>query len=297
MRQEPSVRCRRRWAYERSVSRSDAAALLRAAAVVRDRRHVGDRRDADAQRTECTNRRLATGAGALDLDVQVLDALLHGRTASHFRRHLGSERRGLARALEALTTRRCPRQGVALAIGDRDDGVVEGSVHVRNTVGDVLADLLAHALGGVVRRLLSHGDLSISLLLQGLGGLARTLAGAGVGARTLAAHGQAAAMAEAAVAADVHQALDVHRRFATQVAFDRELGDLVADLFQIGVRQVLDLLRVVDAAGFADLARTGAATSEDRSQADLGVLVRRNVDTSNTCHNVLLNPAQPWRCL
>src|SRR6218665_3088626 len=105
MRQEPSVRCRRRWAYERSVSRSDAAALLRAAAVVRDRRHVGDRRDADAQRTECTNRGLAAWAGALDLDVQVLDALLHGRTASHFGRHLNTEPRGLARALDWKSTR------------------------------------------------------------------------------------------------------------------------------------------------------------------------------------------------
>src|SRR5690606_21138294 len=64
------------------------------------------------------------------------------------------------------------------------------------------------------------GDFAMlySLLLQGLGSLARTLAGAGIGARALAAHGQAATMAEAAVAADVHQSLDVHRRLAAQVA-------------------------------------------------------------------------------
>src|SRR3954463_185726 len=40
------------------------------------------------------------------------------------------------------------------------------------------------------------------LFLQCLGGLARPLAGAGIGARALATHGQATAMAEAAVAAD-----------------------------------------------------------------------------------------------
>jgi hypothetical protein len=34
-------------------------------------------------------------------------------------------------------------------------------------------------------------------------------------------------MTEAAIAAKVHQALDVHRDFATQVAFDGELADLV----------------------------------------------------------------------
>src|SRR5690606_38451365 len=113
------------------------------------------------------------------------------------------------------------------------------------------------------------GDLAMlySLLLQGLRGATRTLAGTGVRAGALATHRQATTMTEAAVAADVHQTLDVHRRFATQVAFDRELGDLVADLFQIGVRQVLDLLRVVDASGFADLASARAADAEDRRQA------------------------------
>jgi hypothetical protein len=64
----------------------------------------------------------------------------------------------------------------------------------------------------------------------------------------LAAHRQAAAVTEAAVAAQVHQALDVHRHLAAQVAFDRQLADLVADLLQVAVGQVLDLLRVGDAA-------------------------------------------------
>jgi hypothetical protein len=114
-----------------------------------------------------------------------------------------------------------------------------------------------------------NGSLIISSATRGL---ARTLARAGVGARTLTAHRQAAAMTETAVAADVHQALDVHRGLAAQVAFDRVLADLVADLFQVAVRQVLDLLGVGDAAGVADLARALTADAEDRRQADFGVL-------------------------
>src|SRR5689334_1712960 len=63
---------------------------------------------------------------------------------------------------------------------------------------------------------------------SGLACLARSLAGAGVGARALAAHRQAAAVAHPAIAAEVHEPLDAHRDFAPQVAFDRELGDLLA---------------------------------------------------------------------
>ena len=105
-------------------------------------------------------------------------------------------------------------------------------------------------------------------------------------------------MAEAAVAADVHQTLDVHRGFAAQVTLDGVERDLVADLLEIGVRQILDLLGIVDAAGFANLARTGATDAENCSQADLGVLLRGNIDTSDTGHFVLCNSLnQPWRCL
>src|SRR5689334_17289197 len=93
----------------KKLSRSNTAALLRAAAVVRDGRHVADRRDADAQRGQRTHRRLATRAGALDLDVEVLDALLHGGAAGLLRRDLRGEGRGLARTLEALAAGRSPR--------------------------------------------------------------------------------------------------------------------------------------------------------------------------------------------
>src|SRR6185369_4423516 len=114
--------------------------------------------------------------------------------------------------------------------------------------------------------------------------LARTLAGAGIRAGALAANRQAAAMTEASVAAQVHQALDVDRHLAAQIAFDRDATDFLADLFQIGVGQVLDLSVKGHPGRFADLLRGRTADAVDRGQADLGVLVGRNVDTSNACH-------------
>src|SRR5687767_5884624 len=94
----------RRW---RTVFRRrlNPSALLGAAAVVRDRRDVADRVDADAQRRQRAHARLAPRARALDAHVEVLDALLLCGAAGGLGRHLRGERRGLARALEALATR------------------------------------------------------------------------------------------------------------------------------------------------------------------------------------------------
>src|SRR3954464_8566002 len=142
-----------------------------------------------------------------------------------------------------------------------------------------------------------------SCLLDQRAALARTLPGARVRLRALAADRQATAVAHAAVAAEVHQALDVDRHLAAQVAFDRDAADLFADLFQIGVGQVLDLAVERHTGVDADLLRRRAADAVDRGQADLGVLVGRNVDTSNACHGRPLNSCsskamnQPWRCL
>jgi len=118
----------------------DTATLLRTAAVVWDRCHISNGRDANTESPQGTNRRFATWAGALDLDVEVFDALFLCSTARHFGSDLGSKGCRLARTLETLSTRRCPRQGIALAIRDGDDGVVERSVHVCNSVSNVFAD-------------------------------------------------------------------------------------------------------------------------------------------------------------
>jgi hypothetical protein len=60
---------------------------------------------------------------------------------------------------KAATARSRPRERVALAIGDRDDRVVERRVHVRDRVRDVLLDLLAAGLGTAT------GGLALLLLL------------------------------------------------------------------------------------------------------------------------------------
>src|SRR5262245_36726677 len=121
-------------------------------------------------------------------------------------------------------------------------------------------------------------------LLQRGGALLRALARARVGAGALAAHRQAAAMAHAAIGAQVHQALDVDRDLAAQVALDRQARDLLADLLELLVGEVLDLLGIGDAHRVADLLRGRTADAVDRGQADLGVLVHWNVDAGDACH-------------
>jgi hypothetical protein len=127
------------------------------------------------------------------------------------------------------------------------------------------------------------------LFLQNRSAFARAFARTRIGAGTLATHGQTAAMTETTVATNVHQALDVHGGLAAEVTFDREQTDLIADLFKIAVGEVLDLLGISNVAGFADFASARATNAKNRSQADFGVLMRRNVDTSDTSHMRPLN--------
>src|SRR5690606_2111142 len=230
----------------------DTTTLRRTAAVVRNGRDVGNARNLDAQRIERAHRRFTAGAGALDAHFEGLDAIFHGNATSRFSGNLRGERRRLARALEACATRRRPRQGVALTVGDGDDGVVERSVNVRDAVRDVLLDLFAHArsaAGGSFR----HNPVP-RLFLQGRSSTTRALAGASVGASALAAHGQAALVAHAAVGSQVDQTLDRELHFTTQVTLDREHTNVFADAFQFSVAQILDLFVKRDVSRFANLA-------------------------------------------
>src|SRR6185295_472816 len=194
--------------------------LRRAAAVVRDRRDVADVGDLETAGVKRAHGRLAARAGALDAHFDHLHAVLLRAHAGLLGCNLRGERRALARAAETAAAGRRPGQRVALAIRDRDDRVVEGSVHVRDRVRDVLLDLLAAGLDGaaaclalLLLLLISHSSSANLLRLAGRRvhldrRLARTLARARVGARALAAQRQAATVTDAAVAAEVHQALD-----------------------------------------------------------------------------------------
>src|SRR3954471_18511640 len=82
--------------YRAMVSRcSDAAPLGRAASVVRDGGDVGDGAHLEAGGLERADRLLAAGAGALDVDLDLTHAVLHGALRSA----IGGERSRVRRAL------------------------------------------------------------------------------------------------------------------------------------------------------------------------------------------------------
>src|SRR5258708_14624287 len=220
---------------------SDAPALWRPAAVVRNRGHVADGGDRHADRLQGAERRLAARTRTRDIDFQRLDAVFGGLAAGVLGRHLRGIGRRLTRPLEPHHAGAGPGNGVPLSVGDGDHGVVERGVHVRHARNHVLALATFDA-----RRVLGHRD-ALLLLLAGdrLGG---TLAGPGVGVRALAADRQALAVAKAAVAGQVHQPLDVDGGLATQVALDGEVAvDGFADLQHFLVGQLIDAAGVLDA--------------------------------------------------
>src|SRR5690606_21564226 len=82
--------------------------------------------------------------------------------------------------------------------------------------------------------------------------------------------------------------LDRALHFTTQVAFDRELTDQLANALQPAIGKVLHLLVVFDAGSFANLASARAADIKVGGKSDFGVFLRRNVDASNTGHDCSL---------
>src|SRR5690606_40093363 len=263
------------------VAPLDAALLRRTAPVVRDWRHVDDVGDLVAHVVQRTYGRLTTRTRALDAHFQRLDAVVQRILARLLGGDLGGERGRLARAAEARAPRGRPRQRVALAVGDRDDGVVERSVDVRDAVGDDALDLL------LLLACCRLGHVGCPRLLPD--GLARTLAGTGIGPGTLAAQGQAATVAQAAVAGQVHQALDRHADLAAQVALDHVLADFGAQALDFRLGQVADLGVRRHVGGFADELGTGTADAVDALQPDPDVLLGRQVDTCNTRHARISN--------
>ncbi len=146
------------------VPNLDTAALLWTATVVRYRGHIGNHVDANTKSGQSTNRRFATRTRTLDFNIKILDSLFDGSATRHLGRDLRRKRRGLAGTLETLTTRGRPRQGIALTIGDRDDGVIERSVDVRYAVCYVFANLFADPLGRITGGSFCHSGLSIPVI-------------------------------------------------------------------------------------------------------------------------------------
>src|SRR5579863_1403689 len=256
---------------------SDPPPLARAAAVVRLRGYVLDAGHLEPCCLKRADRGLAAGAGALDEDLHLLEAVLDALARGRVGGHLRGKRSRLARALETGTAGGLPGDHVALAIGERNDRVVERSLDVGLADRDVLADPAAAALRPT--RSGAHGLLLTCLLLPGhlhaLGALARARIVLGV----LAVHRKTAPVAHAAVAADLLQALDVLRALASQVTLDDDgVVDEVAQLHDLFLGEIADLAIRLD----PDLGQqpVGGRTTDpvDVGQADLDTLVEGDVD-------------------
>src|SRR3569623_1755154 len=103
---------------------SDATALGRTTAVMRHRRHILNLGNLDAENVQSAHSRFTTGAWALDTHFEVFYTIFDRNLAGGFCGNLRCKRRGFTRALEACATRSRPCQGIALTVGDRDDGVI-----------------------------------------------------------------------------------------------------------------------------------------------------------------------------
>ena len=115
-------------------------------------------------------------------------------------------------------------------------------------------------------------------------GLTRAFTGASIRTSTLTAAGKTLAVTHTTIGAKVDQTLDRELNFATEVAFNRKLANLFADLFEISVGQILDLLGKFDAAIRQNFTSARTADAIDGSETDFGMLLRRNVNTGDTSH-------------
>src|SRR5690606_17966171 len=107
-------------------------------------------------------------------------------------------------------------------------------------------------------------------------------------------------MAQPTIRAEIDKTLDRELYFAAQVTFDGVLSHLLTNALYFSVVQVFHFLAIRYASGVANFACAAAPNAIDRSQPDLGVLMRGDVDAGDTSHNSSLSRLvvnQPWRCL
>jgi hypothetical protein len=105
-------------------------------------------------------------------------------------------------------------------------------------------------------------------------------------------------MTNAPVAADVHEALDIHRDFSAQGAFDAKvLLDRLPKLVGISIGEIANALLGVDASRLENSSRQSAPDPEDVRQADLDLLLTREIHPSNTSHELTLLLLVLWIAL
>src|SRR5215469_16902994 len=132
--------------YRAMRAPSDPAPLGRAAAIVRNRRHVLDGANLEAGRLERPDRGLTPRAWTLHENVDLAHAMLHRAAGGRLGGHLRCEWRRLPRALESDLTGRGPGDNASRWVGDGHDGVVERALDVSMSVRDVLSFLAADFL-------------------------------------------------------------------------------------------------------------------------------------------------------
>ena len=135
---------------------------------------------------------------------------------------------------------------------------------------------------------LLEGDFAISypwkLFLQRLSSFARPFSRARIGTRALPTQRKTSTMTETTITTDIHQPLNVHCGFATQIPLNNKLGNLLTNLFKIGIRQFLDLFRIHDTTCITNFTSTGSTNAIDSGQTNFHMLMWGNINASNTCH-------------
>ena len=120
-------------------------------------------------------------------------------------------------------------------------------------------------------------------------GLPRAFACARVGGGALAAHGQAAHMADAAITLDALQALEVHAQFAAKIAFDHVPAVLnsMDDLRNLLLGEVLGADVRIDLGSLEHSDGVDGADAVDVTQRDIDALLGRNLNSNNAWHILL----------
>ena len=113
--------------------KSDATLFRRPAAVVRHGGGVADGTNFDAQGGESADGAFTAGTGTADANVDRPETTFLRLTAGGDSGLLRGERRALAGAAETERTGAGPGNRIALDIGNRDDGVVEGRLDVNDS--------------------------------------------------------------------------------------------------------------------------------------------------------------------
>src|SRR5256886_5667977 len=117
----------------------------------------------------------------------------------------------------------------------------------------------------------------------------RTFAGARVGVGSLAAHRQVPAMPDPAVGLNFDQPADIHLNLLAEIAFHAAfLFDGLAEAIDFILRQVANLLGVIDIRLGRELLRALLPNAIDRGQPDPKALLHRKIYTCDTCHAILL---------